>query len=88
VRFGAEEAAVLWERVVIERDIFYSNPEQRAPGSEYAVGEDEYFVMGDNCPASSDSRRWQHPGIPERNIIGKAMLVFWPMHHVKLVPGS
>jgi signal peptidase I len=41
-----------------------------------ALGEDEYFVMGDNRGASSDSRRWGT--LPEDYIIGQVFLRAWP----------
>lgn len=40
------------------------------------VGADEYFVLGDNRPASSDSHSWGM--MPAKNLIGKAWVSYWP----------
>ena len=45
------------------------------------LGDDEYFMMGDNRGHSSDSRYW---GVLKQNrFIGRAKLLFWPFTHFK-----
>lgn len=43
------------------------------------LGDDEYFVMGDNRNNSSDSRTNMVGNITRENIIGKAWLRIWPV---------
>ncbi len=53
-----------------------SEDEREGP---YHVGEDEFWVMGDNRNSSSDSRRWRNgrgAGVPYGNVKGKAMFVW------------
>lgn len=46
------------------------------PNVNRQLGQDDYFLLGDNRPNSSDSRVW---GIaPKRVLIGRAWLIVWP----------
>lgn len=49
---------------------------QTAGTLETRLDDNEYFVMGDNRPFSSDSRRWG--SLPEEDIIGRVFLRAWP----------
>ena len=42
------------------------------------VPPNKYFVLGDDRIRSSDSRDWGF--VPRNNIIGRAALVYWPLH--------
>lgn len=49
-------------------------------GEPVTLGEDEYFVMGDNRNNSSDSRDPSVGNIHRDQIVGKAWVRIWPLH--------
>ncbi|MBI1885747.1 MAG: signal peptidase I [Chloroflexi bacterium] len=50
----------------------------------WTVPDDYYFVLGDNRQNSSDSRAFGF--VPGENIIGKALISYWPLEDAGLAP--
>ncbi|HOV05921.1 MAG TPA: signal peptidase I [Anaerolineaceae bacterium] len=49
----------------------------------WQVPEDAIFVLGDNRNQSSDSHSWGF--VPLEDVVGKALVVYWPLDEVKIV---
>jgi len=102
LRVGARGAALRLAYLCLDRDIYYVNemirgvsgdePGHGIEGNPFALGEDDFFVCGDNSPKSFDCRLWplDRPVVPRRNLVGKAFFVYWPAAgtrwHIPLAP--
>ncbi len=84
--------------VAIFRDIHYTAAKfangtksgRAIEGNPFTLGEDEFFVLGDNSPNSEDCRWWSKQGkgnnglfyrqgiVPREYLVGKALFVYWP----------
>lgn len=52
-------------------------------GEEVTIPLNNYFVMGDNRPNSSDSREWGF--VPREKLIGISMIVYWPLQDFHVI---
>ncbi|MBP7216703.1 MAG: signal peptidase I [Candidatus Omnitrophica bacterium] len=54
-----------------------------AEGQKIIIPKDSYFVLGDNSASSQDSRYWGF--VPHKNILGKALVIYWPPQRIRLI---
>ncbi len=50
------------------------------------LSDSEYYVLGDNRPASSDSRRWGP--LPKEDVVGRPLLRLFPFSRISWLPGA
>lgn len=71
------------------RDVHYTaEAGQHATSQALQLGEDEFFMLGDNSPVSLDSRGWPDPVVPRRLLIGRPLVVHLPSRPGRLRIGN
>jgi signal peptidase I len=76
------------DHLKIWRDIYYISDASGIAGDftdpkthsfDIELDPDEFFMLGDNSPESSDGRYWRSQNYVDRRLlIGKALFVYWP----------
>lgn len=74
------------EEAYLEKDTLTVGKKYLSPGKKVKMGEGEYFAVGDNREASSDSREWGP--VKKEEIVGRAFFVYWPPQKVHLVKNT
>ncbi|MCG2712413.1 MAG: signal peptidase I [Candidatus Omnitrophica bacterium] len=67
----------------INANFYYNRGDYGGAGQEIKVPADAFYALGDNSANSRDSRYWGF--VPQKNLIGKAILIYWPPYRVRLV---
>jgi signal peptidase I len=79
------ESATSTEGVVLPEP-YVDEDRKTGESLKRVLEDDEYFVMGDNRAASSDSRVWGP--LHERHIVGRAAIRILPITQIGLFPGE
>jgi len=87
---------LILSHIAVFRDTYYTTPQRNGKacfageGAPFKLNPNEFFVLGDNSPASHDCRFWFNKGIgngdrsyrpgivPRDYLVGKAVFVYWP----------
>jgi len=68
---------------VFNQKYYYNRGEYGETGKKILVPKDSFFVLGDNSASSQDSRYWGF--VPKKNILGEAILIYWPPNRIRII---
>ena len=78
-----EDGNVYVNEIILSETYIVMEPQYEG---EWVVPEDTLFVLGDNRNNSSDSHTWGM--VPMNNVIGEALVVYWPPSSWGLINGT
>ena len=64
----------------------YLTSRDTSSSNEIILGDNEYYVMGDNRRGSNDSRNWGP--VAGELVLGKVWFVYWPISKLHVIGGS
>lgn len=69
--------------IPIQSNYYYNQGSYGKGGEPTTVPKGSYYALGDNSANSRDSRYWGF--IPKKNLIGKAVFVYWPLQRMRII---
>lgn len=67
----------------VTSNYYYNRGDYGKEGEAMEVPKGCYFALGDNSANSRDSRYWGF--IPKKNMIGKAVFLYWPLSRIRVI---
>ncbi len=68
---------------IFNQRFYYNRGGFAEEGLKITVPSNNFFVLGDNSASSKDSRYWGF--VPWENILGKAILIYWPPQRIRVI---
>ena len=62
---------------------YYNRDKYGSKGQTIAIPTRSFYVLGDNSANSRDSRYWGF--VPRKNIVGKAVFIYWPLNRIRII---
>ncbi|MDO8525598.1 MAG: signal peptidase I [Candidatus Omnitrophota bacterium] len=67
----------------VKSNYYYNRGDFGTELKAVTVPKGQYFALGDNSANSRDSRYWGF--VPKKNLIGKAILLYWPINRIRII---